>query len=145
MEKVIPSRRERLLLVLSEIEKLPPFRNGLQVYKELSERLNHQEDCFFGKESWDPPRTFLENNRTDRLYPIYPESIHTIEEFPGVSILISMKEIIFISRWGAIEVQDKDPKDKYGQVTHFFLRKEKVIFYKSDYYGHGVWADKNKE
>ncbi len=139
-----PSRKERLLQVLEQFKKLPPATNGLEAYKQFCELINHSEDVLWGKESWNPPRTFLDGSRTDRLYPIYPESFHPVQGFPGVTVLISKMEIVFISRYGAIEIQEKDPDDKYGTNNHFSERHHLCIFKKHDAYRDGVWHNKNK-
>ena len=59
-------------------------------------------------------------------------------------LLLSRQELIFISRYGAIEMQFKDANDKYGEINHFESRRKNVFFEKNDSNGDGVWIDKNK-
>lgn len=126
------------------LQAYAPASSGLEAYAQLSEVINNTEDEIWGKEAWDLPRTFLDGRRTDRLYPILPESFHPVQGYPGVTILVSKIEVVFISRWGAIEMQRKDPEDKFGERMHFAYRSDRVLFTKSDAYGDHVWHDKNR-
>ena len=142
--KVIATRRDRLLKALKSVSQLPNASNGLEAYKQISEAINQEEDLMWGKDTWNPPRSFLAGNRTARLYPIYPESFHSLKKYPGIMLLLSKREIVFISRFGAIEIQEKDINDQYGEITPFSERKEKILFSKLDAYNHDIWHDKNK-
>ncbi|MCW1908769.1 MAG: hypothetical protein KIH63_005515 [Candidatus Saccharibacteria bacterium] len=139
----VPSRAERLQDILDRLALLPPAQNGLEAYAQMAELINTSEDALFG-DHWDLPRTFLDGRRTDRLYPILPESFFSVPAFPGVTLMVSKVEVVFMSRWGAIEMQTKDPDDKFGERIPFCSRFENVIFSKPDALGDGVWHDKNR-
>lgn len=138
----IPTRKERLYKIFENLVKLPRCHNSLEAYKQLTELINTGEDLLFGFEMWNPPRTFLDSNRTERLYTIYPESFHEVKDYLGVTILIAKKELIFISRYGAIEVQEKIKGDEFGNKVHFSKRKN-IIVSKKDAYNDNVWHIKN--
>lgn len=138
------SRRERVKLILTNLELLSPARSGLEAYKQISETINHFEDEIWGKEYWHPPRSFFGGISTQRFYTIFPESFFLIENFPGVMLLLGTKELIFVSRYGAIEMQKKLHDDRYGKVKAFYLRQDLVFFEKLDAYGDTVWNEKNR-
>ena len=139
------NRYERLLEVLEYLRNLPGAKSGLEAYAQISNALNDFEDCVFGRNSWSPPRSFQDGNRTQRLYPILPENIFPVDGYNGVMLLLAKKELVFISRFGAIEIQKKCESDKYGALLHYKERSDTIVFKKTDYYGGGVWNDKNKE
>jgi len=135
---------ERLGLILVNLQSLNPASNGLEAYKLLSNAINEFEDQIWGANNYFPPRSFLHGNKTDRMYTIFTESFFEVPGYTGVSLLLSRRELIFISRYGAIEIQLKDDEDKYGDNIHFDSRKRNVIFKKNDSTDDGVWVDKNK-
>lgn len=138
------SRRNRFLRSLRILAKLPPASNALEAYAQLCNTLNEVEDIVFGSQHWNPPRTFLTGVETTRLYPIFTESFFAVTEFPGVQMLLARKELVFISRFGAIQVQNKSASDKTGDDLPFFRRSDEVIFTKDDKYGDDVWHEKNR-
>jgi hypothetical protein len=138
------TRRERVNLILKELDALPLAHCGLEAFSQISETINNFEDRFWGRESWNPPRSFLDGVETKRFYTIMTESFFPVEGFPGVTLLLGTKELIFVSRYGAIEIQSKDVSDPYGKITAFWLRRNQVFFSKPDAYGHSVWDDKNR-
>lgn len=138
------SRRERVELILKRLSLLPPATSGLEAYKQLTETINQFEDEIWGKDSWHPPRSFIGGVSTQRFYTIFPESFFSVDNYPGVTILIGTKELIFMSRYGAIEIQNKVIEDRYGKDQTFHLRRDQVFFEKFDAYGDNVWHEKNK-
>lgn len=138
------SRKKRVSLILMELDALPLARSGLEAFRQISETINSFEDRFWGRESWNPPRSFLDGVETKRFYTIMTESFYPVEGFPGVMLLLGTKELIFVSRYGAIEIQSKDVSDPYGEIQAFWLRRNQVFFAKPDAYGHSVWNDKNR-
>jgi hypothetical protein len=137
-------KHERLQKALGYLHSLPPAYSSIEAYKNLEKAVNLVEDEFLGRESYQPPKTFLDGRRTERIYMTLLESLHPVPGYSGVHILINKKEITLISRFGAIEIQYKVDEDKFGFKTHFESRTDKVIFIKNDGYGHGVWHEKNK-
>lgn len=137
------SRYQRMLEVLDYIKKLPCAKSGLEAYAQISNALNDFEDTIFGENYWSPPRTFQDGSRTDRLYPIMPENIFNLENYNGVTLLLAKKELLFISRFGAIEIQKKDESDKHGKNISFPSRTNMILFEKLDFFGDGVWHEKN--
>ena len=138
------TRQDRVNLILKKLNVLPPARNGLEAYRQISETINHFEDMIWGKESWNPPRSFLGGVATRRFYTTFTESFFSVENFPGVTLLLGTKELIFVSRYGAIEMQRKLHNDRYGKTKQFYLRHDQVFFVKLDAYSHSVWDEKNR-
>lgn len=132
------------MLALKAWAAKPPTKNGLLAYKSLTQCVNEVEDQVFGETLWNCPRTFLNGERTDRIYTILSESFYEVPSFPGVSLLLAKDELIFISRFGAAEVQNKLIDDKYGEAIPYEQRSNEVIFSKLDASGDGVWHVKNK-
>lgn len=137
------SRKERLSLALDLWALEPPVSNGLLSYKQLTDCIDSIEDQEIGHDFWDCPRTFLNGQRTDRIYTILPESFHNVKYYSGVTLLLAKHELIFVSRFGAVEVQNKMKEDKYGVFVHYNNRSDEVIFRKIDASGHDVWHAKN--
>lgn len=131
-------RSERLSYILENLRLYPEACSGLEAYKYLTEAIDKFEDRF-GVEPWSPPRTFLDGTRTSRMYTIFPESFLRVSRFPGVTLLLSKRELVFISRNGAIQIQDKDLEDLHGERVPFCDRKDRVIFDKVDSSGNDVW------
>lgn len=140
----VPAKSHRLRLAFDEVAQRPPAQTGLEAYRQISDAINRVEDMYWGAEYWRPPRYVSPGVRTDRLYPIAPESVYPVDGFPGVDLLVSVSECLFISRSGAIEVQGKAREDLFGEVTHFCDRRDHVLFAKPDKSGDGVWHIKNR-
>jgi 5'-deoxynucleotidase YfbR-like HD superfamily hydrolase len=141
----IPSKSHRLKLIFEEVADRDPARTGLEAYRQISDAVNRVEDMFFTSSHWQPPRHVGPGVITDRLYPIAPESCYPVPQYAGVDLMVSVKECVFISRFGAIEVQAKDKRDLFGERTAFHTRSDHVIFSKRDSVGDGVWHDKNRD
>lgn len=137
-------KAERLKLILENLKFERPASSGLEAYKILTDCINKFEDMVWGYESYTIPRTFLNGQRTDRLYTILTESFHSIPYYTGVTLLLSKVELVFISRFGAIEFQYKDMNDPFGEKIGFDKREDKVFFRKNDSKNEGVWHNKNK-
>ena len=137
-------KHQRMQVVLDYLHSLPPASNALEAYLLIEKAIMDVEDIFLGKESYNPPKTFLDGTRTERIYMTLHESIHPVPKYGGVQILVHAKEVVFISRYGAIEMQRKHEDDKHGFLTPFEKRNESVLFKKNDAYGDGVWHQKNK-
>ena len=144
MNQVIPPKHQRIRVALDYLHSMPPSSNALAAYHLLEKAIREVEDAFFGKESYDPPKTFLDGTRTERIYMTLQESIHPVPKYSGVQILVHLKEVVFISRYGAIEIQRKYEEDKYGFLIPFEKRTNLLLFQKNDAYNDGVWHEKNK-
>ena len=132
----------RILRTIKIFEGFNPFSNGMMAYATLMELVNSQEDSVWGAEHWNPPRKFLKGEVTNRIYPTYPESFEDVPGFPGVVHLIHTKHSVFISRYGAIQIQ----LDNAMPVSVCFTetRPEYILLDKADIYGDGVWHEKNR-
>lgn len=142
MRKDAP-KHMRLQVILDHLQSVQPAHSALEAYKILSESINLIEDRFLGKDTYNPPRSLV-NVHTPRMYPTNLESAFPVAYYKGVHILLSSNHITLISRYGAIEIQNKVTGDKRGENVHFKEREHEVIFRKLDAYGDGVWCDKNK-
>lgn len=133
----------RLQVILDHLSSMPPAHSSLEAYKMLNNVINEIEDEFLGKDSYNPPRSLL-GIYTKRMYVTNLESVFPVEEYSGVSILISSKHITFISRYGAIEVQNKLKDDTQGKGIPFKSRVDAILYRKHDAWGNDVWHEKNK-
>lgn len=138
------TKSSRLAMALEEVGRRLPARTGLEAYRQISDAINRVEDMHWGADYWEPPRHVDPGTRTARLYPIAPESIYPVRDYGGVDVLVSVAEYVFVSRFGAIEVQTKDHHDSYGEFNAFSGRRDRVMFEKGDYAGDSVWHEKNK-
>lgn len=138
----IPPKYARFRRVFDELSRCPAAASGLEAYAQLSNILNHAEDEIFG-DFWDPPRTYLNGETSERLYHSAPECFETIEGFPGVTAMVHVKEFVFISRFGAVEVQRDTGQCE--ETIPFCTRDGAVMFRKLDAYGDGVWHPKNAD
>ena len=136
-------KKSRLHFIIENIKSCRAASNGLEAYKLLTECIDNFEDIFWGRDYYNPPRSFLGGVATDRIYTILPESFYQIPNYSGVTLLVSVTEIVFISRFGALEGQLKDVNDVYGLVIPFEKRKDKILFSKNDAFGDSVWHSKN--
>jgi 5'-deoxynucleotidase YfbR-like HD superfamily hydrolase len=141
----IPSKSHRLKLVFEEVATRQAARTGLEAYRQISDALNRVEDMYFTASYWKPPRHVGPGVVTDRLYPIAPESCYPVPDYSGVDLLVSVGECLFVSRYGAIELQVKDKSDLFGEHVAFHSRRDRVIFSKPDSSGDGVWHVKNRD
>lgn len=139
----VPSRAKRLASALQRTAELPPATTALEAYRQIAQSINEVEDSWWGPEHWQPPRSFLDGTRTARLYPIYAESFFSVEGFPGVTLLLAKHELLFISRFGAIELQCKQWNDAHVEQVNYRERSAGAIFAKADAAGDGVWHAKN--
>jgi guanylate kinase len=137
-------KSERLKLILENVKLLDPSWSGLQAYKILTNEINKFEDHVWGMGTYNRPQSFLGGHKTDRLYTILTESFFDVNGYSGVTLLLSRQELVFISRYGAIEAQYKDEDDRYGEKIPYQDRIDKVFFRKADGWGDGVWNKKNK-
>lgn len=137
-------KKDRLSVFFQELSNLPIPKNSLEAFRQISETLNITEDRIFGSDYWKPLRFYPPGIKTDRMYPVAPESIYLLHNFSKVTLLVSIYELIFISNDGAIEFQKKDQNDIFGTNIDFSNRKDMVIFKRADQYGCEVWDDKNK-
>ena len=110
----------------------------------LSDVIDQSEDELLGPETYDLKlsREPLRNTG-DRMYVTQLPDIHPIPRYTGVQILVAVRHVAFISRYGAIEVQGKLEDDKRGEIFKFEDRHEQVLFQKADAWGDGVWHPKN--
>lgn len=139
----IPPKFIRISKILELFAKAPPFTNGMMAYAALMELVNEQEDTVWGAGYWKAPRTFHGGVVTDRIYPTHTESFEDVMGFPGVTHLIHTKHSIFLSRYGAVQVQ----LDNGWAVAdcHLETRPEFILLDKLDAYGDGVWHEKNRK
>jgi hypothetical protein len=128
-------KTDRLKVMIERLGAAQPTTTGLLAYKLVSELLNEIEDEALGSEHWSPPRTFHGGALSERLYPTYPESMHAVDGWPGVTLLVHSKQLVFISLCGAIQIQAKDDDCKlpYNERSHL------VLLEKADAYGKLVW------
>ncbi len=71
---------------------------------------------------------------SDRLYPGYPDSMHPVEGWPGVTIIVHHKQFVFIEMRGAFQIQDRVDSD-----VPFSRRRDAVLLDKPDRWGLSVW------
>jgi len=144
-KKIYESKKKsRLVTFFQELDNLPPANNSLIAYKQISETLNIIEDRAFGVDYWNPLRFYPPGIKTDRMYPVAPESMYPVNNYSKVTLLVSINELIFISNDGAIEFQIKNKNDIFGTEEDFSKRKNKVLYKKNDIFGCGVWDPKNR-
>ncbi len=136
------SKRERLKEVFADLATMTPARTGVEAWARLSASLNRVEDSVWGS-YWQPPRFVPPGTRTDRMYPIAPDSVFPVEGWL-VDVLVAEAELVFISSGGAIEVQDKDRADLFGDRDAFADRRDRVLFALDDWAGRGVWDPVNR-
>ena len=138
------NKKDRLGNFFQELSNLPLPKNSLEAFRQISETLNIAEDRIFGTDYWKPLRFYPPGIKTDRMYPVAPESIYPLYNFSKVTLLVSINELIFISNDGAIEFQKKDKGDIFGTDIDFSNRIDRVLFKRTDQYGCEVWDEKNK-
>ena len=143
MKPVVP-KHQRMPVILDHLACSPAAHNALEAYKLLSDVIDQVEDEILGLETYDlkPSRSAL-HNTGDRMYVTQLPDIFPVMRYTGVMILVAVRHITFISRYGAIEVQCKREDDKRGTVFKFEDRHECVLLRKADAWGDGVWHPKN--
>jgi hypothetical protein len=139
----IPRKGERLQKLTACLLMLPPARSGLEAFAQVTNALNLLEDQLWGPDHYLMPRTYEGGRVTDRLYASHPESFETVDGWIGVMNMVHTKEFIFMSRFGAIEIQ-RDTGESESEVC-FCTRRHAVLFAKVDAAGHGVWHAKNRD
>jgi hypothetical protein len=92
---------------LAHLQVSPMCRSGLEAYRQLCDALNLVEDEALGPDSWLPPKSFVGQPFSTRMYPTYPESMLPVAGFPGVTALWHAREVAFVSRYGALEVRER--------------------------------------
>jgi 5'-deoxynucleotidase YfbR-like HD superfamily hydrolase len=130
----VPPKAERLRRIFRELELLPPARTGIEAVAQLANCVNRVEDEVWGKH-WQPPRYVPPGTRTERLYPVAPDSTYPV---PGwaVDVLVAHDENVYVGSTGAIEVQVKDRAKDDAEPWN---ASERVLFQKPDRSGNGVW------
>lgn len=128
----------RINELLDRLSQAPPADTGLLAYKLISTTLNEIEDFHLGAASWSPPRRFGEGVVSNRLYPSYPDCMFPVEDWPGVTMVVHMRQLIFIGNRGAFQIQRRN-----DSPLHFSERREMVLLDKPDALGNSVW-DRNK-
>lgn len=138
---VILNKRERLGLVLEILAARPACHSGLEAYRQISDALNLVEDEHLGPNNWCPPRSFVGQPTSERMYPTYPESMIQVTGYGGNTALLHETEVIVVSRFGAMEVRRRN-----GRVFVEMAQElaAPVVFEKPDAYGDGVWHEKNQ-
>lgn len=145
----VPPKEERLREALQQVAKMQPAPNALGAYRQIARALDRVEDSYLGAGSWSPLRYYPPGTRTERMYPIAPESFIDVPGWPGVTCLVSTGQYVFLSRDGAIEVVIKRPEDTGRSGFEAFICGRDVqvgslvAFRKPDYLGEYVWAPKN--
>lgn len=129
-----PSKRARLGEVFQELDAMPLPRTGIEAQTQLANALNRVEDAHWSE--WAPPRFYPPDAKTDRLYPIGPDSIYPVVGWL-VDVLVAGKENIFVSAGGAIQVQSKDRLNQ--RVCAGEHESSNIIYERSDAQGRGVW------
>jgi hypothetical protein len=83
----INTKTDRLKVMIERLKTAQPATTGLLAYKLVSVLLNEIEDEALGADNWWPPRSFRRGGLSERLYPTYPENMHSVEGWPGVTML----------------------------------------------------------
>jgi len=128
------SKNDRINELLKALAAAEPAENGLLAYRLISTTLNDIEDRHLGETTWCPPRRFKDGMVSDRLYPGYPDSMHPVEGWPGVTIIVHHKQFVFIEMRGAFQIQDRVDSD-----VPFSRRRDAVLLDKPDRWGLSVW------
>ena len=134
------TKRDRLVRMFELLDSAPNAKTGIEAYARLSNIVNEAEDELF---EWKLPRTFLDGTITERIYPPQPECMESVSGWAGVVVCVHVKEFIFFSKHGAIEIQLDTSEDE--KRIHFSIRSSAVIYSKLDAYGDSVWHPKNKD
>lgn len=128
------SKADRVKLFLEKLNFAAPATTGLLAYKLICQTINQIEDGVFGHDYWKPPRSFLTEPTTDRLYPSSYDSMFPVSGWPDVTMIIHIRELIFISSSGAIQIQKKVEVD-----TPYCDRYGKILLDKQAADGSRVW------
>lgn len=133
----IPPKFKRIKKLIECLNELPPAKTQLEAYSHISNAILLLEDELWGEDHWDLPRTFLNGEVTQRMYPSLTECCEAVDFYSGVNVFVHTKEFIFISRTGAIEIQKGTGEDE--RAVPFHTREHAVVYRKPDSYGKGVW------
>ena len=139
----IMPKRERLLRALQMLKAQPRLQSGLATYARLSALLNQVDDELVGAAEWYPPVSFDRHGPSVRLYPIAPESYRNVEQYPGVSAWLTRREVLYISRYGAIEVHAREEQDALSVRSLSADLTRECLFEMPDASGDGLWHPKN--
>lgn len=128
------AKDDRIKELLATLKQADPAPNGLLAYKLISLALNSIEDFHLGEASWAPPRRFGEGSASPRLYPSYPESMHPIEGWPNITLIVHHKQLVFIEMRGAFQMQTREHSSRpYSE------RSDRILLDKPDREGFRVW------
>ncbi len=145
MKQGIPNKLARLKEIWNYLRQAPPASSSLEAFILYARAIDTVEDKYLGPHTYNPPpRIIPADYKTERLYITNYENIFVIPHYSGVQLLVHNDQITLISRYGAIETQQKVHEDKYGELMHFADRHDKVLFEKKDLWNHGVWEEKNR-
>lgn len=120
--------------MLEVLRTVEPVSNGLMAYKLISTTLNEIEDRHLGPASWQPPRRFGNGVVSERLYPSYPESMFAVDGWPSVTMIVHIRQFVFIGMGGAFQFQRREESP-----LHYSLRQDLVMLDKPDSRGNRVW------
>jgi hypothetical protein len=129
------AKDERIRELLEALRAAEPAGNGLLAYRLISTTLNDIEDRHLGSASWKPPRKFGKGVVSERLYPSYPESMFAVDGWPEVTMIVHMKQLVFIGSGGAFQFQRREDSG-----LHYSERHNLVLLDKPDSRGHRVWS-----
>jgi hypothetical protein len=129
------TKDERIRELLEALRRVEPVSSGLLAYRLISTTLNEIEDRHLGPESWKPPRRFGDGVVSDRLYPSYPESMFAVEDWPGVTMIVHIRQLVFIGSGGAFQFQRRE-----DSALHYSQRHDLVLLDKPDSCGCKVWS-----
>jgi len=121
--------------LLEALRAAEPVDNGLLAYRLISTTLNDIEDRHLGPASWKPPRKFGDGVVSERLYPSYPESMFAVEGWPDVTMMVHMRQLVFIGSRGAFQFQRRE-----DSTLHYSDRHHLVLLDKPDSRGRKVWS-----
>jgi 5'-deoxynucleotidase YfbR-like HD superfamily hydrolase len=133
-------KSERISKLFTLLDRLPKASSAMEIYCQISNTLNSIEDDHFGVDSWNPPRFYPPGNSTDRMYPTSTDSMYPVPGYGGVTALVGINEVAYVSRYGAVEIQKRDKTNKFTELN---INSE-IIYAKSDAYNDNVWCIKNK-
>jgi hypothetical protein len=129
------AKDERIRELLEALRVAEPADNGLLAYRLISTTLNDIEDRQLGPASWKPPRKFGDGVISERLYPSYPESMFVVDGWPDVTMIVHMKQLVFIGSGGAFQFQRRE-----DSAIHYSERHSLVLLDKPDSRARCVWS-----
>ena len=135
-----PLKSERLGMAVELLRHEPRASNGLMAYKQLARALNEIEDRYLGDQHWAPPKSFFGGLKTARMYPAYPETFIEVEGFLGVTQFRHIGHVVFISRYGAIQIYERST---IANLMPPYTAA--ALLDKLDIYGDQAWHEKNRD